>query len=132
MTHNFKIVNTHKYIKWGPIMSENKKYQTFKTISPSDALKLIKEHKNDQDLVILDVRTPWEFSDNHIEGAVNLDYTDPDFNEQIKKLDKTKYYIIYCKSGIRSAKVCEILKKLGFTHVYNIKEGFKGWKSKIV
>ncbi|WP_048192571.1 rhodanese-like domain-containing protein [Methanobacterium sp. SMA-27] len=112
-------------------MSENKKYQTFKTISPSDALKLIKEHKNDQNLVILDVRTPWEFSDNHIEGAVNLDYTDPDFNEQIKKLDKTKYYIIYCKSGMRSVKVCEILKKLGFTHVYNIKEGFKGWKSKI-
>ena len=31
-----------------------------------------------------------------------LDFTDPDFNEMIKKLDKDKYYIIYCKSGIRS------------------------------
>lgn len=113
-------------------MSENKKDQTFKTISPSDALKLIKEHKNDQDLVILDVRTPWEFTDDHIEDAINLDFTDPDFDKQIKKLDKTKYYIIYCKSGIRSINVCEILKKSGFTHVYNIKNGFKGWKSNIV
>jgi thioredoxin 1 len=113
-------------------MSENIKYQIFKTISPLDALKLIKKHQTDQDLIILDVRTPWEFSDDHIEGAINLDYTDPDFNEMIKKLDKGKYYLIYCKSGRRSINVCEILKELGFTHVYNIKDGFKGWKSEIV
>ena len=113
-------------------MSEKNKYQILKAISPLDAFKLIKEHQNDQDLIILDVRTPWEFSDDHIGGAVNLDCTDPDFNEQIKKLDKGKYYIIYCRSGRRSVKVCEILTKLGFTHVYTIKDGFKGWKSEIV
>ena len=100
-------------------MSENKKYQIFKTISPLDALKLIKKHQTDQDLIILDVRTPWEFSDDHIEGAINLDYTDPDFNEMIKKLDKGKYYLIYCKSGRRSINVCEILKKKGL-HMFTI------------
>ena len=82
-----------------------------------------------QDLIILDVRTPWEFSKEHIEGAENLDFTDPDFNEMVEKLDKDKIYVIYCKSGRRSDKVKEILKNLGFIKIYSIKNGFKGWKA---
>jgi rhodanese-related sulfurtransferase len=110
-------------------MSGNKKIQLIKSLTPIEAFKLIKEHGNDPNWIILDVRTPWEFTKEHIEGAENLDFTDPDFNEMLEKLDKEKNYLIYCKSGRRSGKVLEIIKNLGFTQVYNIKGGFEGWKS---
>jgi rhodanese-related sulfurtransferase len=106
-----------------------KKNQSIRILTPLEAFKLLKENKNDPNLVILDVRTPWEFLEDHIEGADNMDFTDPDFSGMLEKLDKEKIYLIYCKSGIRSGKVLEILKDLGFTTVYNIKGGFEGWKS---
>ncbi len=110
-------------------MVKNKKIQSFKSLTPIEAFKLIKEHKNDLNWIILDVRTPWEFVESHIQDAKNLDFTDPDFYEMLEKLDKEKNYLIYCKSGQRSSKVLEIIKKLGFTQVYNIKGGYEAWKS---
>ena len=110
-------------------MSENKKIQSFKSLTPLEASNLIKKHADNPDLIILDVRTPWEFSNKHIEGAENMDFTDPDFNEMVEKLDKDKIYVIYCKSGRRSDKVTEILKNLGFIKIYSIKGGFEGWNA---
>ena len=110
-------------------MSENKKIQKFKSLTPLEASNLIKKHVDNPDLIILDVRTPWEFSKEHIEGAENLDFTDPDFNEIVEKLDKDKIYVIYCKSSHRSDKVMEILKNLSFIEIYSIKGGFEGWKA---
>jgi rhodanese-related sulfurtransferase len=71
-------------------MSGNKKIQLIKSLTPIETFKLIKEHGNDPNWIILDVRTPWEFAKEHIEGAENLDFTDPDFNEMLEKLDKKK------------------------------------------
>jgi rhodanese-related sulfurtransferase len=110
-------------------MKENGKEQPIKGLTPLEAFSLIKENGKDPNFVILDVRTPWEFSEEHIEGAENLDFTDPDFGEMLEKLDKEKKYLIYCKSGLRGGKVFEIMKDLGFTRIYNIKGGFEGWKS---
>jgi len=53
-------------------MSENKKIQLFKSLTPTEAFKLIKEHENDPNWIILDIRTPWEFAENHIENAKKL------------------------------------------------------------
>lgn len=110
-------------------MLKNKKDRLSINLTPTEAFNFIKEHENDPDLIILDVRTPWEFSKEHIERAENLDFTDPDFNEMVKNLDKDKMYIIYCKSGIRSDKVMEIFRNSGFINLYNIKGGFEGWKT---
>jgi rhodanese-related sulfurtransferase len=110
-------------------MSENEKSQIINSLTPLEAFNLIKEHADDGNWIVLDVRTPWEFSNEHIEGAENLDFTDPNFTEMLEKLDKEKNYIIYCKTGIRSGKVLEIIKELGFNKVYNINGGFEGWKS---
>jgi rhodanese-related sulfurtransferase len=105
-----------------------KEKQILGTISPQDAVKLIEEHKDDFNIIILDVRTPWEFSKEHIEGAENLDCTDPEFKEQLLELDKEKKYIVYCKSGVRGDKVLNLMKNSGFTEVYNVKGGFKAWE----
>jgi len=110
-------------------MLKNKEDRLFINLTPTEAFNFIKKHENDPNLIILDVRTPWEFSDGHIERAENLDFTDPDFSEMVKNLDKDRIYIIYCKSGNRSKKVMELFRNFGFINLYSIKGGFEGWKS---
>lgn len=109
-------------------MSKFRKNQSTETITPENALKMIKEHKADSNLVILDVRPNNEFEMEHIPGAVNLDYDGHQFKKKVENIDKSKNYIIYCKSGVRGEYFMGIMKELGFPHVYNILGGFVGWK----
>jgi phage shock protein E len=100
-------------------------------LTPADALKLIENHKNSDDLMLLDVRTPWEYSEESVPGAINLDFTDPDFIDMIKELDMNKTYIVYCKTGKRSEMVKEIMIDHGFKKVYSVLNGFEGIKEEI-
>lgn len=102
--------------------------QTIGTILPEDAFKLIEEHKNDSNLVILDIRPRDEFEAEHIPGARNLDYDGHEFRKKVEKIDKEKNYIIYCRSGVRGEYFMGIMKDLGFPKVYNILGGFVAWK----
>ena len=79
--------------------------------------------------IVIDVRTPKEFSEGHIKGAKNIDIKADDFHAQITKLDKSKTYLIHCRSGVRSAKALHFFKKLGFTNLYHMHDGFLKWKS---
>lgn len=81
----------------------------------------------DKQNVILDVRTPGEFSAGHISGAVNLDYNARDFQEQAAALDKRKTYLVHCATGVRSARACAKLSRLGFPNLFNLPGGFKAW-----
>ena len=101
-----------------------------KTISPKEASDLIAKHKNNADFIILDVRTPREFKSGHIEKAILLDYYSKMYTEELKRLDKTKTYLIYCRSGNRSGKTLNLIKNMGFSRVYNMDKGIKGWRSK--
>lgn len=123
-------------------MPENK--QSTETIHPQDAFKMIEEHKDDSNLVILDVRPVDEFEVEHVPGAINLDYDGHEFKKKageilfrgaendkfssVQNIDKNKNYIIYCRSGVRGEYFMGIMKELGFPHVYNILGGFVGWK----
>ncbi len=77
---------------------------------------------------LLDVRTPKEFEAGTIEGAVNIDFLDSEFAEQIEVLDKDKPLYIFCKSGGRSAKAMRVLKDKGFDKVYELKGGYTAWE----
>lgn len=101
-----------------------------KTISPKEASDLITKHKNNADFIILDVRTPREFKSGHIEKAILLDYYSKMYTEELKRLDKTKTYLIYCRSGNRSGKTLNLIKNMGFSRVYNMDKGINGWRSK--
>lgn len=101
--------------------------QIIKTLKPKDIFKLIKKERKDN-FIILDVRTPWEFATEHIECAKNLDFTEPDFEKKLSELDKKKTSFIYCKSGIRSDTVLNLMKNSGFTEVYCILGGLEEWK----
>lgn len=79
--------------------------------------------------IILDVRTPKEFEEGHIDGAININYFLPDFNDQVAKLDKSKPIYVYCHTGSRSTKAMKIMSESGFTTVYNLVGGHVAWKA---
>ena len=108
--------------------------------SPNNADKMInlsetewvKLHDESEESVIIDVRTDDEFSTGYIEGAVNIDfYMGNKFISEIGKLDKSKSYFIYCKSGARSGQTCELMKQKGFKKVYNLEGGILGWTGEL-
>lgn len=78
-------------------------------------------------VVILDVRTAGEFASGHIEGAINIDVEGVAFEGEIKGLDNTKTYAIYCQSGRRSRIAVETMSKAGFTKLYNLDQGIGSW-----
>lgn len=81
-----------------------------------------------EDVQLVDVRTPKEHEEIHIVNSQNIDYTSPTFDEDIKKLDKEKPVILYCKSGGRSAKCAQKLKEAGFEKIYDLEGGISKWK----
>ncbi len=97
------------------------------TISPSQFKELLDRHRGDPDVVLLDVRTPKEFQDGHIQGALLLDYYSSDYVERLKGLDREKTYLIYCRSGNRSGKSLAIFEKMGFRRAYHMDTGVIGW-----
>ncbi|MCK0191234.1 rhodanese-like domain-containing protein [Arenibacter sp. F20364] len=76
------------------------------------------------DAILVDVRTPEEFSAGHLENAENINLYDPNFTDKFKAVDKDKTIYLYCKMGGRSAKAQEKLKSLGFSHVVNLEGGY--------
>jgi rhodanese-related sulfurtransferase len=98
----------------------------FITITPQSALKLVEEKGSE--ITIMDIRPKDEFENEHIPGAVNLDYDGHQFQQKVDKLDKTKSYIIYCHSGVRGGYFMNKMKDSGFNGAYNILGGFVGWK----
>lgn len=79
------------------------------------------------DIVVLDVRTPDEFADGHLEGARMIDFYSPDFADQLAELDPEASYLLYCRSGNRSGRTTEIMADLGFTDVADVDGGILAW-----
>ncbi len=84
-----------------------------------------------ENVVILDVRTAKEYSDGHIPNAQNIDILNGDFEKAITNLNPEKTYLVYCKSGGRSSKACNMLDNQKFNNVYNLSKGFSGWNGEI-
>ena len=81
------------------------------------------------DLVILDVRTPEEFAEGHLEGAVMIDFYDLDFADQLAELDPDVPYLLYCRSGNRSGQTLALMEELGFTDVADVDGGINQWQA---
>lgn len=81
------------------------------------------------DEVLVDVRTPEEYAEGHIKGALNINWHDPAFMDEVDKLDKSKPVFVYCKSGGRSGQAAEALRGMGFKEVYDLDGGITAWKN---
>ena len=100
---------------------------TIEDITPQEAFTLIQNNQDNPDFVIIDVRTPEEFADGHIENASNIDFYSDTFRDELDNLDKNKTYFIYCRSGGRSGNALNIMAELDFTEVYNMSGGIIAW-----
>lgn len=95
----------------------------------SEFAKILKQEQ----AVVLDVRTPEEISAGYIKDAtVFADINGPDFEARIDQLDKSKAYIVYCRSGARSDKAGSYMINKGFKKVYNLSGGIINWKGETV
>jgi len=79
---------------------------------------IVTMEKIQQGALVIDVRTPAEFASGHYKGAINIPVAD--LQARLAEIgDKQKPLVVYCASGIRSAKAAGILVAAGFTDVTN-------------
>lgn len=98
--------------------------KNYENVSAASFKQLIEETPN---AVVLDVRTPAEVRSGGIKGAVNIDLMGVDFQQKVAKLDKSKTYFVYCRSGNRSGQACKMMGDAGFTHLFNLSGGMMAW-----
>ncbi len=91
------------------------------------SVEKFKELMKNENVCILDTRTLEEFENGFIKDAVNYDIFDINFRDDILKLDRDRIYLIYCRSGQRSANALEFMKSNGFKVVYNLVGGVLAW-----
>ena len=95
-------------------------------ISVQDAAALLQNPP--EGLVIVDVRTPAEFREGHLPGAVNMDYFGGPFETQIQSLPKTAPVLLYCRTGNRSGSAYDIMTKAGIGNILHMNEGITKWQ----
>ncbi len=78
--------------------------------------------------IVIDIRTEQEIAGcGHLKGARRIDFSSPDFAENIAALARNNVYLIYCQSGIRGLRTGMLMEKLGFVHVYILDGGINTW-----
>ena len=95
-------------------------------ISVQDAAALLQNPP--QGLVIVEVRTPAEFREGHLPGAVNMDYFGGPFETQIQSLPKTAPVLLYCRTGNRSGSAYDVMTKAGIGNILHMNEGITKWQ----
>jgi len=98
--------------------------QSNKTMDPKEFSEKIKADST----LLVDVRTPEEYKEGHLKGALLINYHDSTFAQQVARLDKNKTAYVYCRSGKRSAAAQEIMLKQGFQNVINLDGGIVAWE----
>jgi rhodanese-related sulfurtransferase len=86
----------------------------------------------DDNAVILDVRTPEENEEKRIPNSLLINIQDAqNFMDEIEKLDKSKSYYVYCKSGGRSMMACQVMSQAGYKHLTNLDGGITAWHGEV-
>lgn len=107
-------------------MGANLSAQTKAEVTSIEVDKLI---KSNQKFIILDVRTPGEFQQGHLKGAINLDINSPETKPTIEKMDRDASYIVYCRTKNRSGVITNFMMESGFKNVWQMTDGIVGWNA---
>lgn len=97
---------------------------SFKEISGHKLKKLL---DSKYDFLLIDVRTPEEYSEGHIPGSRSIPLQEFENIVEKMNIDSNIDIVVYCRSGIRASKACDMLDKLGFKKIYNF-GGIYNWK----
>ena len=125
-------------MKWIPILmallllsgcaAQVQKEQSYRQINMEEAIAMMEA---ENDYTILDVRTPEEFSEKHIPGAINV-ANETVGSEEIPELpDKDQLILVYCRSGNRSKQASEKLVALGYTNIIEF-GGINDWPGEVI
>jgi rhodanese-related sulfurtransferase len=101
--------------------------QTIQDVTAEEAYALIQHNQGDPTFIIIDVRTPEEFTEGHIEGAININFRSENFRSQIDKLNRNNKYLIYCRTGNRSRGALEMMVEMDFKEVNHLSAGIVKW-----
>ncbi len=97
-------------------------------ITTQDARTLIHQNADNPKFAIIDVRTPAEYDSGHLEGAINIDYNSTGFKSSIDQLDRGNIYLVYCRTGARSANAVKAMIEMGLKTVYDMSGGITQWE----
>lgn len=100
----------------------------YKNINAEEFAELMEKKSH----VVLDVRSPGELAEGSVSGHTMINFFEPDFKEMVAKLDKSKSYLVYCRSGNRSGQACTIMADMGFSDLYNLQGGIVAWNASAV
>ena len=102
-------------------------------VEPGEPLRvgvaLFEKMWRDNKLTLLDVRTTSEYRAGHLPETKWIDWFSTTFADEAAKLDKDKFYLVYCAGGVRSARACKKMSEMGFKYLVDLAPGFKGWKA---
>ena len=89
--------------------------------------------RSKDETIILDVRTLEEYNQGHIPNARLIDIQNPpNFLQELELLNRSKTYLVYCRSGARSSQACMLMKNKGVENCFNLLGGINQWNGKIV
>jgi thioredoxin 1 len=111
------------------ILSSCSNAQTTSTPTRLSATAFAEQLKKDNTIQLLDVRTPGEFKNGHIQNAINASVNDKHFEEEVSALNKTKPVFVYCLSGPRSNAAAKQLRAAGFKNVVELPGGMMEWRA---
>ncbi len=106
------------------VSSQSNEITPFKNLTVKKLQQFQKENKA---FTLLDVRTENEIAKGKIPSAQSIDFYSDNFKNEINKLDRDTPYVVYCASGKRSAKACQIMQVLQFKEVYNLTGGYRAF-----
>jgi thioredoxin 1 len=106
--------------------SNGQSNEGFTTVTPQEFSKKLAKTP---EAFLIDVRTPGEYADGHLQDAVNIDWKSNDFGEKVADIDKSAPIYVYCLSGGRSKGAANFLKKEGFENVIEMDGGMMKWRS---
>ena len=121
-------MNKYFFLLFSLLVFSQENTQVYEVLSYDD----FKNQINNDNVLLFDIRTMDEFNSGHLKGSINIDfYEEKLFDKFFKKVNKSKPIYIYCRSGNRSKKSSEKLKKLGFVKIFDLEGGYKNWIKKI-
>ncbi|MDA9865681.1 rhodanese-like domain-containing protein [Flavobacteriaceae bacterium] len=120
-------MNKYFFLLFSLLVFSQENTQVYEVLSYDD----FKNQINNDNVLLFDIRTMDEFNSGHLKGSINIDfYEEKLFDKFFKKVNKSKPIYIYCRSGNRSKKSSEKLKKIGFVKIFDLEGGYKNWIKK--
>ena len=108
--------------------NNEKKSPTIVHVDARQAAKLLSGPDKKNSPIIIDIRTSDEFREGHLKGARQIDFLEEGFAEKVRKLDRSRPYLIHCRSGGRSSRSLALWKKMKFKKVYHLDGGILAWE----